>query len=244
MENLFEELKPPVYYSLKVAGLDLSITKAVVVLWVAALAVFLLIWLPTRRLRLDGGSRFQGLVESLVEFAQNSLVGEIIGEEGKPFFPFVATLFLYIFVVNLIGLIPGSFAATSLIGTTAAWGVVVFLLYNLAGFMRHGLIGYLKHFFPQVPFFLYPIIIPLEIISHIARPASLAIRLFANVVAGHMVLLVFTFLTMTAVWFLKPLPFVMIVVMNLFEIFVAAIQAYIFAVLAAIYIGQAVATEH
>lgn len=244
MEHLLEELKPPVYYSFKLFGLDLSITKAVVALWVAALIVFLLIWLPSRRLKLDGGGRFQGLVESLIEFAQNSLIGEIMGETGKPYFPFVATLFLFIFITNLVGLIPGFFAATSLIGTTAGWAVIVFILYNLAGVMQHGLFGYIKHFFPQVPVFLYPIIIPLEIVSHIARPISLAIRLFANVVAGHMVLLVFTFIAVTSVWFLKPLPFVMIVIMNLFEIFVAAIQAYIFAVLAAIYISQAVATEH
>lgn len=244
MEHLLEELKPPVYYPLKLYGIDLSITKAVVALWVAALIVFLLVWLPSRRLKLDGGGRFQNLVESIIEFIQHSFVTEIMGEEGKPFFPFVATLFLFIFVTNLVGLIPGFFAASSLIGTTAAWAVIVFILYNLAGIRRHGLLGYVKHFFPKVPVFLYPIIIPLEIISHIARPVSLAIRLFANVVAGHMVLLVFTFLAVTAVWFIKPLPFAMIVIMDLFEIFVAAIQAYIFAVLAAIYISQAVASEH
>lgn len=243
MEKLLEELTPHTYYQFALYGVDLSITKAVILLWISAIIVFLMIWIPSRRLKLIP-TGWQNVAESLVEFTRNSLVFEVMGEEGKRYFPWVATLFLYIFVTNLLGLIPGSFAATSLTGTTAAWAIIVFLLYNIAGINENGVFGYIKSFVPRVPLLLLPIMIPIEIVSHIARPFSLAVRLFANILAGHMVLGVFTFLSVGAMWWLKPLPFVMIVIMNLFEVLVAGLQAYIFAILAAIYISSAIHPEH
>lgn len=244
IEKLIEELTPHAYYKLVLFGIDLSITKAVVVLWVAALIVFLIIWIPSRSPKLVPRG-LQNIVESLIEFVRDGLVLDIMGEEGKPYFPVIATFFLFIFMTNLVGLIPGSFSATSQIGTTGAWALIVFILYNAVGVKRHGPIGYLKTFVPPgTPLLLIPFMFVLEIISHLARPASLAIRLFANIVAGHMVLGVFTILAFTSLIWIKILPFSMIVIMFLFELLVAGLQAYIFAILAAIYIGSALQTEH
>ncbi|HEX21256.1 MAG TPA: ATP synthase F0 subunit A [Actinobacteria bacterium] len=245
MEKLIQELTPHAYYKLVVfGGVDISITKAVLTLLIAAVLTFLLFWIPSRRMKLVPRG-WQNFVEVLVEFTREGLLYEIMGEEGKPYFPLIATLFSFIFITNLVGLIPGSLPATSQIGTTAAWALIVFIIYNAVGVIKHGPIGYLKTFVPPgTPIFLAPVMFPLEIISHIARPFSLAVRLFANVVAGHMVLGVFAFLSFTSLIIIKILPFSMIVIMYLFEIFVGGLQAYIFAILAAIYIQGALQSEH
>lgn len=244
MENLLEELKASTYLHWTVFGIDLSITKAVVVLWISLALVFLLVWMAGRRARMVP-SRLQNMMESMLEFVRESMVLEVMGKEGLPYFPLVATLFLFILVTNLIGLIPGSYAATSLTGTTAAWAVIVFITYHLIGVRKHGAFGYLKSFVPSgVPIPLLIIMLPIEIVSHAARPFSLAVRLFANMTAGHLVLLVFTVMAISSVWYMKWLPFAGVVVFYLFEIFVSFIQAYIFAILTAIYIGGAIHVEH
>lgn len=245
MEKLIEELTPHVYYKLVVfGGVDLSITKAVFTLLVAAILTFLLFWLPSRRMRLVPHG-WQNFTEVLVEFTRDGLLYDIMGEAGKPFFPLIATLFSFIFMTNLVGLIPGSLPATTQIGTTAAWALIVFIIYNAVGVIKHGPLGYLKTFVPPgTPIFLVPVLFPLELISHIARPFSLAVRLFANVAAGHMVLGVFTLLSFTSLIVIKILPFTMIIVMYLFEIFAGGLQAYIFAILTAIYIQGALESEH
>lgn len=244
MEHLLEELEVHAYFHWTPFGIDLSITKAVIVLWISLLVVFFLVWLAGRRVSLVP-SRFQNMMESLFEFIREGMVVEVMGKEGLPYFPFIATLFLYILVTNLLGLIPGSFSATSLMGTTAAWAAISFIAYHLVGIRKHGVFSYLRSFAPSgVPIPMLVIMLPIEFISHLARPFSLAVRLFANMVAGHLVLLVFTFLAMTGAWYLKWLPFAGVVVFNLFEIFVAFIQAYIFAILTAIYIGGAIHVEH
>lgn len=244
MEHLLEEFKPALYYEFHLFGIDLSITKAVVILFLAALIVWLLVWLAGRK-RAIVPSGMQNMMEALLDFIRLQLVVDVIGEKGMAYFPWIATLFLLILVSNLIGLIPRSMAITGQTGTTAAWALIVFLMYNVATFKEKGFLGYFKSFAPSgTPVWLLPVIVPIEVIGTlILRPFSLAIRLFANMTAGHMIILVFTFMAATSVWFIKPLPFAGVVVMLLFEVFVSFIQAYIFAILAAIYVGQAV-QEH
>jgi F-type H+-transporting ATPase subunit a len=240
LERLLEKFKPHTYVELNLFGIDLSITKAVVMLWVAAVIVFAVVWLAGRRSKLVP-SGWQNLMESVLEFVRDNMVLEVMGKEGLIYFPWIATLFLYILVANLIGLIPGSFTVTSLTGTTAAWAVVVFILYHVAGVKKLGVKNYIKSFAPSgVPIPILFLMVPIEIVSHFFRPFSLAVRLFANMTAGHMIILVFTFMAMTSVWWVKPLPFGGVLVMKLFEIFVSFIQAYIFAILASIYISLAV----
>jgi F-type H+-transporting ATPase subunit a len=214
-------------------------------MWVACALLLVLSILATRRSRLVP-SGLQNLMESIILFLRNNLVLGTMGVEGLPWFPFVATLFLFILTCNLLGLIPGSFTATSNINVTAALAIMVFLAVQVIGMGKHGLIGYLKGFIPGgIPLWILPIMIPIEIISQFAKPFSLAIRLFANMLAGHGVILVFLFLILSFKSYLfGVLPLAGVVVMSAFEIFVAGIQAYIFAILAAMYIGAAIHIEH
>ena len=237
------ELHPIV--EIHLLGIDMSITKAVIMMWIACALLLLLSVIATRRSRLIP-SGLQNIMEVIINFLRNSLVVETMGKEGLPWFPFIATLFLFILTCNLLGLIPGSFTATSNINVTAALAIMVFLAVQGVGIYKHGPFKYLKGFIPSgIPLWILPIMIPIEIISQFAKPFSLAIRLFANMLAGHGVILVFLFLLLSLKSFIFALlPLTGVVVMSAFEIFVAAIQAYIFAILAALYISAAIHLEH
>jgi len=244
MEHLLEEFEVHSLIEWRLFGLDLSITKAVIMLWIACAVVFLLVWLASRRMKLVP-SGMQNLMEACVEFVRKNMIIEIMGKEGLPYFPFIATIFLFVLVSNLLGLIPGSYTATSKTGTTGAWALIVFIAYHAIGIKKQGFLKYFKSFVPSgIPVAMLILMLPIEIVSHLARPFSLAVRLFANMLAGHMVIAVFTFMAITAGWYMKWLPFAGVVIMNLFEIFVGFIQAYIFAILAAIYISGAIHPEH
>jgi len=194
-------------------------------------------------------------METLVSFARQSLILEVLGEEGMSWFPFIATLFFFILYCNLLGLVPKMFTATSNINVTASLAAVVFICTQGAGIARHGLVGYGKTFIPKgmprgiMGKVLIGFMIIVEIISQLARPFSLAVRLFANMTAGHMVILVFIsmifmFQGFIAKVFVTPMSVVMAVIMMAFEIFVSLLQAFIFAILASIYISLAVHPEH
>jgi F-type H+-transporting ATPase subunit a len=197
----------------------------------------------------------QNFMETLVNFAKQSLVYEILGEDGMAWFPFIATLFFFILYCNLLGLIPKMFTATSNINVTASLAVVVFFCTQGAGMVKHGVAGYCKTFWPKgMPKGIAGIVLSVfmvfvEFISQLARPFSLAVRLFANMTAGHMVILVFIsmifmFQGVLLKTFITPISVVMAVVMMAFEIFVSLLQAFIFAILASIYISLAVHPEH
>ncbi len=237
------ELHPIV--EIHLLGIDLSITKAVVMMWIACGLTFLLLTLGGRRARLIP-SGFQNLVEALVSFLRSNLILETLGEEGLAWFPFIATLFFFILFCNLLGLIPGAFTATSNINVTATLAIIVFFCTQGAGMAKLGLRKYLSKFVPKgIPKPIIPFMVLIEIISQFARPFSLAIRLFANMTAGHGVILVFLFMIiMFKSWAITAVPLIGVVVMSAFEIFVALIQAYIFSILAAMYIAEAVQEAH
>jgi F-type H+-transporting ATPase subunit a len=245
--NLMEHLQPHVVIPLKIGNIDISITNAVISIWVACILVFLTLTLAGRIGRL--------IPRGLVSFVKQSLIHEILGEEGMSWFPFIATLFFFILFCNLLGLIPKMFTATSNINVTATLAAMVFILTQGAGIAKHGLVGYCKTFVPKgmprgiMGKILIGFMIIVEIISQLARPFSLAVRLFANMTAGHMVILVFIsmifmFQGLIAKVFVTPMSVVMAVVMMAFEIFVSLLQAFIFAILASIYISLAVHPEH
>jgi F-type H+-transporting ATPase subunit a len=249
-----EHLQPHVVIPLKIGGIDISITNAVISMWVACVLVFLTLTLAGRIGRLIPRG-LQNLMESLVNFVKQSLIHEILGEEGMSWFPFIATLFFFILFCNLLGLVPKMFTATSNINVTASLAAVVFICTQGAGIAKHGLMGYCKTFIPQgmpggiMGKILIGFMIIVEMISQLARPFSLAVRLFANMTAGHMVILVFIsmifmFQGVVAKIFVTPMSVVMAVVMMAFEIFVSLLQAFIFAILASIYISLAVHPEH
>ncbi|MGG5810704.1 F0F1 ATP synthase subunit A [Falsiroseomonas sp. CW058] len=190
--------------------------------------------------------RLQSLAEMIYEFIDD-LVGNQVGRhEGKRFVPFVFALFSFILVGNLLGLLPYAFTFTSHIAVTFALAFIVFVLITVVAFALHGR-KFLGYFFPEgAPLWLAPIIIPVEVISYLSRPVSLSIRLFANMTAGHVLLKVFaTFIVLLgglgAVGpFIAVLPLATNVAIVGFEILVALLQAYVFAILTSIYLHDAV----
>lgn len=249
--NLMEHLHPHVYIPLNIGGIDISITNAVVAIWIASFLVFVTLTLAGRAGRLVP-SGLQNFMETLVQFARQGLVVEILGEEGIAWFPFIATLFFFVLFCNLLGLVPvfPGITATSNINVTASLAAVVFICTHGAGMAKHGIGSYFKTFIPSgmpggiAGIILTGFMVLVEIISHFARPFSLAVRLFANMTAGHLVILVFISLIFMISAFITPVSVVMAVVMMAFEIFVCVLQAFIFAILASIYIRLATAEEH
>lgn len=189
--------------------------------------------------------RFQALAEMAYSGIMDMTVGSI-GEEGKRFFPFIFALFFFVLMGNMLGLIPYSFTYTSHIAVTAGLAVLVIVVVTVVALRIHGL-HFFTYFFPQgAPKLLAPIIIPIEIISYLSRPVSLSIRLFANMVAGHVMFEVFaTFVVLLAGagavgTAAGVIPLALNVVLVGFELLVAALQAYVFAILTCIYLHDAV----
>lgn len=237
------ELHPIV--ELNLFGIDFSINQAVIWIWIALGAVSFLLLLVAKTLK-HYPMGIQNLVEMIVEFSMKELVLDVIGEEGRPLFPLIATLFIFIMTVNFLGLIPGSFTATTNINVTASLALSVFFVVQWVGVRRHGLIGHLRGLIPTgVPKWILPLMLPIEVLGMFAKPFSLAVRLFANMLAGHMVILVFlTMIILFKSYLIAPLPVAGVVIISGFEIFVSFIQAYIFSILTASYIAEAIHTAH
>jgi F-type H+-transporting ATPase subunit a len=192
--------------------------------------------------------RLQSAVEAIYEFIADT-VRQSAGEEGMKFFPFVFSLFAFILLCNFIGLVPYSFTVTSQIIVTASLALLVFAIVIIYGFWRHGL-GFLHLFAPSgAPGWLMPLIVVIELMSFLLRPLSLSVRLFANMLAGHIALAVFAGFVATlvgaGVWLvLAPLPFAMTIALLALEALVAFLQAYVFAILTCIYLNDALHPHH
>lgn len=181
--------------------------------------------------------RWQSLVESAYEFVAN-MINDTAGTEGRKYFPFIFTLFMFILCANLVGIIPYTFTVTSHIIVTFALAAIVFLGVTFIGFAKHGA-HFLKFFVPSgVPMVMLPLLVVIEVISYLTRPVSLSVRLFANMMAGHTMLKVFGgFVVSLGIFGILPLAF--IVALTGLEIVVALLQAYVFAVLTCIYLNDA-----
>lgn len=209
----------------------------------SAIILGLMTWGMRARAVVPG--RWQSLAEASYEFIHR-MVTEHVGEEGKRFFPFVFTLFMFVLMGNLIGLFPYAFTFTSHIAVTFTLAAIVFVLITVVAWVIHGK-KFFGYFLPEgAPLWLAPLIVPVEIVSYLSRPASMSIRLFANMVAGHVMLKVFaTFVVMlaglgTVGTFMAVLPLALNVALIGFEILVALLQAYVFAILTCIYLHDAV----
>jgi F-type H+-transporting ATPase subunit a len=251
----FEQHK---WVSIQLGPIDMSITKAVVYLLIGAAATIAL-GITLMRVRRPG--KRQALGEMIYEVAQTQ-----VAEQGLPskaigrWFPYVATLMLFIWVVNMLGFIPlpltgetwhhipvwGIYAATSSLSVTLALALMTFFFTHFEGIRWNGPVRYFKSWIPEVPRGLLPLIIPLEVLGQFMRLISLSVRLFANMLAGHMLIL--TFIGLMFVLenvFLAVLVVPAATLFYLFEvIIVVSIQAFIFAALSAIYIGSAIEPEH
>jgi F-type H+-transporting ATPase subunit a len=231
-----------------VGGHEFHFTNsAVLMLIIVALVSLLLIGGTARRAVIPG--RLQSIAELSYEFVANT-VQSSAGTEGMKFFPFVFTLFMFVLAANIIGLIPYSFTVTSQLIVTAALALLVFFIVVIYGFYRNGL-RFLNLFVPKgVPKLILPAIVFIEVLSFLSRPVSHSVRLFANMLAGHITLQVFAgFIIMLAGagilgWFGAALPFIMVVMLSALELLVAFLQAYVFAILTCIYLNDAIHPGH
>jgi F-type H+-transporting ATPase subunit a len=232
---------------LKLFGTDISFTNAS--LWMLiALAVisFITVYGSAQRSMVPG--RLQSLAEMSYEFVANTLTG-VTGKEGMQFFPFVFSLFMFVFAANMLGMIPGSFTVTSQIIVTAAFALLVIGMVVVVGVAKHR-----SHFFglfvpSGVPIPILLLMVPIEIISFLSRPVSLSLRLFGNMLAGHIVLKAFGGLTVmllgAGAWaVISPLPLLMAVAVTALEFLVAFLQAYVFTILTCVYLNDALHPGH
>jgi len=200
------------------------------------LTVFVIVFfIIVARMMLSRMSVVPGGLQNVMEIIVSGLDGmvtEIMGKKGKPYFPLIATLGLFIFLSNLLGLIPGFMPPTANLNTTAACAVIVFVLTHIIGLKEHGL-HYIKHFMGPV-WWLSPLIFPIEVVGHLSRPISLSMRLFGNMTGHELVVMILLFLV----------PFAVPVLMSVMGLLVAFIQAFVFALLSMIYLAGALEEAH
>ena len=223
---------------LQAGGVDISFTNSSLMMVLTLTLVSLFLILGMRRRSLVPG-RWQSMVELSYQFGAN-LIRDTVGSDGRRYFPLIFTLFMFILFGNLLGMMPYSFTFASHIIVTFALAIIVFIGVTILGFVKHGL-----HFFsffvpPGVSVILWPLMIPIEIISYLSRPISLSVRLFANLTAGHTMLKVFAsfVISLGVVGGILPLAFV--VALTGLELLIAFLQAYVFTILTCFYINDAV----
>jgi F-type H+-transporting ATPase subunit a len=237
----------------KVGPFDFSITNAVVYMWVSAVVVFAFFYIAARRMRKEPDG-LQTIAEILLNFATGHLTGQI-GEKGKKYYYLILTIFSYIFVTNLIGLIPKPelfkpYTPTANINVTFSMALVVFCIVQYQGFRRHGVRGYLGSWLtpPGVPKAMARplnfIFFPVHLMGEFFKPLSLSVRLFAHTIAGHLIILVMLGLLLQYAGLIILPTGIFVVIMTAFEVFVAFIQAYIFSLLSVVYIESAIYAGH
>ena len=229
---------------LHIGGTDVSFSNSALFMVAGVLLATLFFFIAGRKQALVPG-RAQGVAEVFHEFI-DKLLADNAGPEAAKYFPFIFSIFMFVLMGNLLGMLPFGFAYTSHIVVTFALAMLVILTVVVVGFAKHGF-KFFTLFVPHgVPIFILPLVTPIEVISFLARPFSLSMRLFLNMMAGHMVLKIFagfTVLLITIGGFmlgLSILPFAMKVAVAGFEFFVAFLQAYIFAVFSCIYLRDAI----
>jgi F-type H+-transporting ATPase subunit a len=232
---------------LNIGGWDVSFTNASLFMVLAVLVTFAFFMVATRTRSLVP-TRLQSVAEISYEFVANML-RDSIGKEGMKFFPFVFALFIFIFVCNMLGMVPGAFTVTSHIVVTAALAAIVFVTVLVVGFAKNGL-HFFKLFVPSgVPIYVLPLVTLIEVISFLSRPVSHSVRLFANMLAGHITLKVFggfVVMLLGAGSFaaLAPLPLLAAVALTALEFLVAFLQAYVFTMLTCMYLNDALHPGH
>ena len=241
VKGTIEHFKVIVYQPLQVGSFDISITNTALFMCLAILLLLTTLKLSLRKPKLVPGNA-QLLTEMLYQFIARQTTLNI-HSEGERYIPLMFTLFTFILACNLIGLFPGAFTPTSQLAVTGTLATGIFIYATVIRFANHGL-GFFRAFSPKgVPKLLLPFMIPIEIISFLARPVTLALRLFTNMTAGHTALGVIAVLGLATPWFFQWLPLGFSVVQITLEVFIAFIQAYIFMVLSCVYIDDAL-TDH
>ncbi|MFO1128003.1 MAG: F0F1 ATP synthase subunit A [Rhodospirillales bacterium] len=219
-----------------IGGLDASFTNSALFMLIAVTLITLFLVLSMRRRALVPG-RVQSVAELAYEFI-GGMIRTNVGREGRPYFPFIFSLFYFILVGNMLGMMPYGFTFTSHLAVTLGMALVVFIGTTVIGFAKHGL-HFLSFFLPHgTPIGLAPLLIPLEIMSYCFRPVSLSLRLFANMTAGHTLLKVFAGFVVS-LGILGAIPLLAVIGLTGLEFLVAFLQAYVYTVLACIYLNDA-----
>lgn len=232
---------------LSLFGLDISITKHVVFLWIVAVLLlisFKIVANAYKKSRVPHG--FTNFMEVLIVFVRDEIAKPTIGKGYEKFLPYLLTVFFFILFSNFLGLLPNSATVTSNISVTVTLAVISFFVVQIGGMMKNGALGYFKGLIPSgVPAWLLPIMFIVEILGLFTKPFALAIRLFANMTAGHIVILALIGLIFfMQTLFVAPVSVAFALFIYLLEILVALIQAYIFTMLSSLFIGMAVHQDH
>ena len=230
-------------FSITVNDINLSFTNSSLEMLITALLIILLLVLGTRKVQLVP-NKFQTLLELSYEFISD-MINDNIGQEGKKYLPFIFSIFLFILIGNLLGMLPFSFTWTSHIIVTFAIAFFIFIFVTILAILKHGFFKFLGFFAPSgVPKPMLILLVPIEIISYLSRPVSLSVRLFANMMAGHTLLKViggFVFVLGANSFIIGGvLPVAFLVALTGLEIVIAFLQAYVFAILTCLYINDAI----
>jgi F-type H+-transporting ATPase subunit a len=245
---------PPISHVTIWGNGPLGINKTIVIYGFATLMTILVFFLGTRRKdALVPGGLMQNTAESGVAFVRNQVIMQTMGTDGLPYLPYLTALFFFIFFSNITEILPAvQFPANARFAMPMTLALVTWVMFNVVGVIKQGPGHYMKNSLipPGVPAALLVLVVPIEFIStFIVRPFSLMVRLFANMLAGHLILVTFATLT-AALWAMKvtviiaPFSFALLVAMTGFEILVSFLQAFIFSILTAVYIGGAMHPEH
>jgi F-type H+-transporting ATPase subunit a len=223
---------------LKVNNIDISFTNSALYMVIATFLIIVFMLFATRK-KATVPSRLQTAAEGVYNFVLGIVKGAI-GDEGMKFFPLVFCLFTFILLCNCLGMTPYSFTATSQVVVTLTLALISFFTVTIFAIVRNGFGGFLHMFLPSgVPIFMAPLIFAIEFFSFLIRPVTLSVRLFANMVAGHVLLKVVAGFIISLGVIFGTLPFLFSIIMTGFELFVAVLQAYIFSILVCVYLGDA-----
>ncbi len=228
-------------------GIDLSITKHVVFMWLAVIILILIFSAVAKSYKKSIVPKgLANFVEILVVFVRDEIVKPTIGSGYEKFLPYLLTVFFFILTCNFLGLFPYGSTATSNISVTATLATISFFVIQIGGIMKNGFIGYFKGLMPHgIPLWLLPIMFVVEILGLFTKPFALAVRLFANMTAGHVVIMALIGLIfILKSYAVAPVSIGFALFINLLEVLVALIQAYIFTILSSLFIGMAVHQEH
>src|SRR5712692_2976354 len=230
---------------IRILGINLSITKHVVMMWIAAvLLVFIFRFASRERHMVPSG--VANLLEAIIVFLRDEVILPNMGEEGKQYLPYLLTVFFFILCCNLLGLIPFAATATGNVSVTAALALMSLVMIQVGGIREHGFKHHLRNLIPHgMPSWLLPIMLPVEIMGQFTKPFALCIRLFANMIAGHIVILAFiSMIFILNSLFVSPISVFFALFISLLEIFIAFLQAYIFTILTALFIGMSIHPQH
>jgi len=230
----------------EVFGIDMSITKPVIFMWLGGLILLLSLTIPFRGDRLLR-NKFAHVLEVYILFIRDEVVYPNLGEvDGRKLLPYLLTVFFFVLICNLSGLVPWGYTATANVNVTAGMAIISFFMIQAMGIAKNGFGKYIKSILPSgLPGFVIPIMIPVEIAGMIAKPFALCIRLFANMVAGHAVILVLLLLIISSgSYIIAPLPVFGVLFISMLELFVAHLQAFIFTILTTLFISMTMHPSH